>query len=243
MKKRTWFLLSLSLPVLAALLFFLRTGREEKTPEAEGGSLAAFTIHDIETITIKNRYDAFTVWQEEGGFVLADLPPEQVNAEYLLMLLIEPKAFITTSYEKLVMRWFLTPFITDLESIKIETGRDTRVIRLSGEDNRSLAAAMDGKPLDLELFRKFYRLLISASNDGVLLEQPAGTGSPLLSLSFSYRDVMKKADTMSFSQGGLRRLNVTVNGVTEFAMLERYLAVTVKALEALAEGRDFSADW
>jgi hypothetical protein len=38
-------------------------------------------------------------------------------------------------------------------------------------------------------------------------------------------------------------LNVTVNGVTEFAMLERYLGVTSAALEALAEGKDFSTDW
>ncbi|MDR2402560.1 MAG: DUF4340 domain-containing protein [Spirochaetaceae bacterium] len=156
---------------------------------------------------------------------------------------IENKAFIGTSYEKLALRWFLTPFITDLESIRIDLGQDTRIIRLSGKDNPSLKAVLDGKPLDIDLFRKFYRLLISASNDGVLLEQPLQEEPPLLGLTFVYRDGKKKDDTMVFTPGSLRRLNVTVNGVTEFSMLERYLRVTAAALEALAEGRDFSTDW
>jgi hypothetical protein len=172
---------------------------------------------------------------------------------------IENKAFIGTSYEKLVSRWFLTPFITDLASLTIARGYDagraagqgagrnigqkTFVFRLSGKDNRSLEAALDGRPLDIGLFRKFYSLLISASNDGVLLEQPAAEGPPLLAVTFVYRDRKKPDDTMIFSQGSLRRLNVTVNGVTEFAMLERYLGVVSAALEALAEGKDFSTEW
>ncbi|MDR1899368.1 MAG: DUF4340 domain-containing protein [Treponema sp.] len=472
MKRRTWVLLFLTLLVLGAALFFLRIPKEAGAEEAEGGLLAAFGAGDVEEIRIKNRYDEFSVWQEEGGFILADLPADQINAEYLLLLLdessrveyvtlvsagegkralygfddpeaaaairytdgstlslifgdeepvsrgryfmagggdevylmdrsrvvrflqplknfinfeivpprgypsplqavkslrlsgeafprpivitevreddeedmriassfgavshlvrspvlheidqkeciavfssltgllnievfdynvsdeelaaygfdrpyamaeydykrneeeeplrvvlravwyrggylltrddqrvvhrIENKAFISTSYEKLVTRWFLTPFITDLSSVTLDRGRDIRVIRLSGEDNRSLEASLDGRPLDIDLFRKFYRLLISASNDGVLLEQPVKEGPPLLGLVFAYRDTKKKNDTMILSQGSLRRLNVTVNGVTEFSMLERYLVVTSAALEALAEGRDFSTDW
>jgi hypothetical protein len=175
------------------------------------------------------------VVQYQGGYLLSRDDQRVIHR-------IENKAFISTSYEKLVLRWFLTPFITDLESIRIELGRD-HIIRLSGEDNPSLKAVLDGKALDMDLFRKFYRLLISASNDGVLLEQPVPEGPPLLGLRFVYRDKKKKDDTMVFSPGGLRRLNVTVNGITEFSMLDRYLGVSAAALEALAEGRDFSVDW
>jgi hypothetical protein len=176
------------------------------------------------------------VVQHQGGYLL-------IRDDQRVVHRIENKAFIGTAYEKLVMRWFLTPFITDLESIRIDLGGDTYTIRLSGEDNPSLKAALDGAPLDIDLFRKFYRLLISASNDGFLLEQPAAEGPPLLGITFVYRDREKKDDTMIFRQGSLRRLNVAVNGVTEFSMLERYLPVTAAALEALAEGRDFSTDW
>jgi hypothetical protein len=172
----------------------------------------------------------------QGGYLL-------VRDDQRVIHRIENKAFISTAYEKLAMRWFLTPFITDLRSIRLELGGNTSLIRLSGEDNPSLSAALDGKPLDLDLFRKFYRLLISAANDGVLLERPVEEGPLLLGVTFGYRDREKKDDTMIFRRGSLRRLNVTVNGVTEFSMLERYLGVTAAALEALGEGRDFSTDW
>jgi hypothetical protein len=168
---------------------------------------------------------------------------------------IENKAFISTAYEKLVSRWFLTPFITDLESVTIERGQDagrpagqdagqkTFVFRLSGGDNRSLGVTLNGQPLDIGLFRTFYRLLISASGDGVLLEEPVTAGPPLLTVTFAYRDREKRDDVMIFSRGSLRRLSVTVNGITEFAALERYFTVTSAALDALAEGKDFSTDW
>jgi hypothetical protein len=171
-----------------------------------------------------------------GGFLL-------IRDDQKVVHRIENKAFISTSYEKLAMRWFLTPFVTDLQSIRLELGGENHLIRLSGEDNRSLEAALDGRPLDIGLFRKFYRLLISASNDGTLLDPPAREGPSLLALTFSYRDRKKKDDTMIFRRGSLRRLYVTVNGLTEFSILERYLEVTAAALESLKEGRDFSTDW
>ena len=156
---------------------------------------------------------------------------------------MEKKAFMATSYEKLVSRWFLTPFITDVRFVDIYSGGREHRVELSGEDNRSLEAALDGKKLDTGLFRKFYTLLVSASHDGLLLENPPPPGPPLLAAAFHYRDPLKKPDTMAFSPGSLRRLYVTVNGVTEFACLERYAQTVEAALSALAAGEDFSTDW
>jgi hypothetical protein len=156
---------------------------------------------------------------------------------------IEKEPFLATSYEKLAMRWFLTPFITDVRSIVVRNGEGERRFELSGEDNRSLAAELDGKALDMGLFRKFYTLLISASNDGLLLENIAPGKPPALSITFFYRDPLKAPDTMEFSPGSLRRLYVTVNGVTEFACLERYAQTLQTALAALAIGENFAVDW
>ncbi|MDR1908790.1 MAG: DUF4340 domain-containing protein, partial [Spirochaetaceae bacterium] len=89
MKRRTWVLLFLLLLVLGAALLFLRIPKEAGAEEVGGGFLAAHDIGDVEEIRITNRHDAFSVWQEEGGFILADLPMDQVNAEYLLLLLEE----------------------------------------------------------------------------------------------------------------------------------------------------------
>jgi hypothetical protein len=156
---------------------------------------------------------------------------------------IESEPFLHTSYEKLAMRWFLTPFITDLQSLDIRLGGGQYTFVFSGGSNRNLAVEVNGRALDIDAFRKFYILLISASNDGALLKNPVNPPSPLVTLAFHYRDPLKPPDTLRLFDGGPRRLNVEVNGLTEFAMLRRYLPVVTGALEALLAGRDFSVEW
>ena len=178
----------------------------------------------------------------EGGYIL-------VRDNQRIVHRIEKKAFLVTSYEKLTSRWFLTPFITDIQSIAINSGKHSYRFELSGEDNRSLKASLNNSELDMEKFRKFYTLLISAASDGQLIQAAPVTGAtgqaaaPVLSVTFYYRDPHKEPDIMSFSHGSLRRLFVTVNGVTEFACLERYAQVLETALQALVKGTDFRTDW
>ena len=172
----------------------------------------------------------------QGSYVL-------VRDDQRVVHRMEKKAFFVTSYEKLVSRWFLTPFITDVQSIAINSGgRDYR-FKLSGEDNRSLEADLDGAKLDMVLFRKFYTLLVSASSDGLLLDDTAPSGPPLLSVTFHYRDSLKAPDSMIFSPGSLRRLYVSVNGITEFACLERYARTLETAISAPIRGEDFRSEW
>ena len=156
---------------------------------------------------------------------------------------IEKKPFLDTSYEKLVSRWFLTPFITDVQSIDIRLNGNDHHLELLGKDNRSLEATLDSKKLDTDQFRKFYTLLVSASRDELLPKGTVPTSPAILTVTFNYRDPLKKPDTVSFSPGGLRRLYVTVNGLTEFSCLARYAQVTDAALTALAKGEDFTTDW
>jgi hypothetical protein len=69
------------------LLWFSAAG-----PSGTGDSvflLSDRSIDQILRLRIKNRYDDYTVWQEGGGFVVEDLPMEQVNPEYVRMLLEE----------------------------------------------------------------------------------------------------------------------------------------------------------
>ncbi|MDR0452019.1 MAG: DUF4340 domain-containing protein [Treponema sp.] len=156
---------------------------------------------------------------------------------------IENEAFIRTSYEKLAMRWFLTPFITDLAGLALEFGDDKYIFSFRGESNRDLEALLNGKPLAVDRFRKFYALLTSAANDGVLIEQPVPETGPLMSLVFSYKDPLKAPDTLRLFKGALRRVNVQVNGRTEFAMLQKYLDVVKTAAAALPGEDDFATDW
>jgi hypothetical protein len=172
----------------------------------------------------------------QGNYVL-------VRDDQRLVHLMERKPFFATSYEKLVSRWFLTPFITDVSSVLISSGGREYRFELSGEDNRSLEAELNGAKLNMVLFRNFYTLLVSASSDGLLMEDALAAGPPVLSVVFYYRDPLKKPDSMIFSSGSLRRLYVNVNGVTEFACLERFAQVVETALPALERGEDFRSEW
>jgi hypothetical protein len=187
----------------------------------------------------------------------AGSPPERVvlrvavfQGDYILVRddqrivhRIENEAFIRTKYEKLAMRWFLTPFVTDLRGLTLELEDRKYVFELRGEGNRNLEVLLNGKPLAVDRFRKFYALLISAENDGVLIEQPAPETVPLMSLVFSYKDPLKAPDTMKLFKGALRRVNVQVNGRTEFSMLQRYLDVVKTAAAALSGEDDFNTGW
>lgn len=166
-----------------------------------------------------------------------------VRDEQRIVHRIENEAFIRTKYEKLAMRWFLTPFVTDLQGLTLELEDGKYVFQFRGEGNRDLEVLLNGKPLAVDRFRKFYALLISAANDGVLLEQPAPETVPLMSLVFSYRDPLKAPDTMKLFKGALRRVNVQINGRTEFAMMQRYLDVVKTAAAALSGEDDFNTNW
>ncbi|MDR1412148.1 MAG: DUF4340 domain-containing protein [Spirochaetaceae bacterium] len=172
----------------------------------------------------------------QGGYIL-------VRDDQRIVHLIENEAFIRTSYEKLAMRWFLTPFITDLESLALEFEDGKYPFIFRGEGNRDLEVLLDGKPLAIGRFRKFYTLLTSAANDGVLLDQPVPETRPLMSLVFNYKDPLKAPDTMRLFKGALRRVNVEVNGRTEFAMLQKYLDAVKTAAAALPGEGDFTAEW
>jgi hypothetical protein len=172
----------------------------------------------------------------QGGYIL-------VRDDQRIVHRIENEAFIRTRYEKLAMRWFLTPFVTDLRGLALELENEKYVFGFLGESNRDLEVLLNGKLFDVGRFRKFYALLISAANDGVLLEQPATETGPLMSLVFYYRDPLKAPDTMKLFKGALRRVNVQINGRTEFAMLQRYLDVVKTAAAALPGEADFNTDW
>ena len=86
--KRAVFVFSvLSLVLLVVIFVLLRGEKEEYTKEP--GLLSDRKISEIVEIRINNQFDAYSVYQEDGGFAIADLPMDLVYAEYLLMLLDE----------------------------------------------------------------------------------------------------------------------------------------------------------
>ena len=152
-------------------------------------------------------------------------------------------AFTKVKYEELTMRWFLTPFITDLKSLKVTTVDQNYEFTFEGDTNKDLAVFLDGKQLDMEQFRSYYRLLVSASRDGIdRVTKAPGKGS-LLTIVYNYKDTKKPKDTLNLYPGDLRRVSVEVNGITEFAMKEAYLTRVQEAGPKLLSGEPIEENW
>ncbi len=152
-------------------------------------------------------------------------------------------AFVHLEYDKLLVRWFLSPLLMDVSEVQVITSGQRYDFVLTGETNAEKQVTCNGKPLDIERFRTLYRLLGSAAHDGSPLQDRTVKGEPLLQLTYRYRDAGKQPDVMALYKGDTRRLWVQVNGVSEIAMREAYLPRVQQALADLWTDKPIETDW
>lgn len=176
------------------------------------------------------------VVQHEGGLIA-------IRDDEGVVYRILDVEFTKIKYENIVMRWFLTPFITDLASMKINFDDKNYHFIFSGDSNRTLAVKLSERELDIDAFRTYYTLIISAENDGEQLQSPKVDGEPLITVEFTYRDKQKTKDTMRLYKGNMRRAFVEINGMMEFAMRQNYVECIKQATVALLNKEAFSVQW
>jgi hypothetical protein len=71
-------------------------------------------------------YHLKVVRQKDGGLILT------CNDNRVIYKILDV-AFTKVTYEQFVMRWFLTPFITDLEKLTVATPNSAMQFALSGD--------------------------------------------------------------------------------------------------------------
>lgn len=153
-------------------------------------------------------------------------------------------AFTETTYDRLVLRWFLTPLLTDVSVLEMEAGGRQYRFEANSPKPKELNVTLDGQEVDAKLYRQFYNLVVSAAADGPMLEtEMECSGTPVMEIRFRYRDEEKEADIMKLYEGPVRRLYVEVNGVCEYTIREKYADVVLEALQALPKNSNFSQDW
>ncbi len=170
----------------------------------------------------------------EGGYIVT------VNGDGIVYRILD-LSFLHVTYEDLVLRWFYSPFLTDVAALELEGPEGVRRFDLSGAHARDLTVLYEGAEVDDEAFRRFYNLVVTAAFDAPAAWEPAG--EPLLTVRYFYRDPDKAPDEMALYPAPQRRLYVATNGVCQFTMREPYLSVVNAALDALLAGEDFSTDW
>jgi len=156
---------------------------------------------------------------------------------------IERPEFMDLEYEKLLLRWFLSPLLMDVSGITVESAAGRYEFSLDHTDVRNPVVTLNHAAVDTGLFRDFFKLLGSAANDGDYLGvQPAAETGAVMTITYHYTDG-KADDVMALYSGGTRRMNVYVNGVCEFAMKETFVERVNQALAALQSGEEFDINW
>ncbi len=179
---------------------------------------------------------ALSVLEKDGAFYLT------CNDNGVIYQIDKP-LFWSIQYDKLPVRWFLSPLMMDVESVELSTDGQTYTFDITGETNADKKVTCNGAPMDIERFRTFYQLLISAASDGLLVGEDTPEGEPLLTLTYRYLDEEKKPDVMKLYKGTARRVYVEVNGAMEFSMEEAYLARVQAAAAVIMTDKAFETEW
>lgn len=182
-------------------------------------------------------YTLSLVPYDKGGWLLA------VN-HYGIVYQIGDLPFMNIDGGKLMLRWYLSPMIMDVSGLTVTTPTNQMDFHLQGDDNATRQVNLNGEALDMEAFRQFYKLLVSAANDGEAPPVSQPEGAPSLTIEYRYQNGVKQPDVIEFYPAGGRKLLVVVNGnAMEFGMREMYLQRVLSACEALPQGATFDTNW
>lgn len=222
----------------------------------EAGEIAGYGLSEAEVMAygfdapyMEIEYDAVNAAGETRHMRL--LISEAGDGRYYATLsgsgvvyVIGRKPFMDLKYDKLLLRWFLTPLIMDLSSVSVSAGAESYRFEIDRSDPQNPAFLYDGSELDAALFRSFFRLITSAAHDGAYLgQQSLPGGEPLLTITYEYANPAKAPDTLALYPGGARRANVFVNGVSEFAMKDTFIDRVIAGCGDLISGNPIEEDW
>lgn len=160
------------------------------------------------------------------------------------VFLIGPQPFMELQYDRLPLRWFLSPMLMDLSAVTVEGGGRRYRFEINNADAKNPVVTNNGAALDVQLFRSLFRLLTSAAHDGTYLgelEQP--DAGELLSITYEYTVPGKDPDVLLLYPGGVRRASVFVNGVGEYAMKDQFVTRALEGCESLLAGLPIEENW
>ena len=178
------------------------------------------------------------VCQDEEGYIAT------VNDEGIVYRILD-QDFLHITYNDVVLRWFVSPFITDVEQLTITSPDAEYTYYMSGATAKELVVTdSQGNTLNSSQFSSLFNLTTSAASDGALLaEEPVLPDEPVLTIRYKYHNADKADDVLNFYDAGQRRLYVEVNGVCEASMRQNYLDVLLNACAAYSSGESFSVEW
>ncbi len=201
---------------------------------------AKFTVQysgKTKTITVGNKAESgeYRVLVDNNGLVY--------NASE------ETLVFMTVTADDMISGLAIVPSITDVKTVNVMLDGKTYKYDLtnekvkdedSGEESlQTTKVVYDGKELDLDIFRKYYQLLLSASVEKINYDNTKG--DLVASIEYLYTD--GGSDKIELYQAENRRMIVAINGEAKYEGRIAYYDKLVKETQNLLSGKAVDTDW
>lgn len=187
------------------------------------------TASDLAKYGLSEKYACVTAKFPDTTVKLIASKPDKDNNCYLIkdggniIYQIEASSisWVTTSYEDLVTEYVLSPKITGLDSVKVETSKDvynfdlnTKTIESTNDEGTTTSSTTttvhyDGKELTLGYFEIYLQNMSLIEKTDISGENVSG--KPTLTITYSY-DKTRDPDTVKFYKSGNSKYAVNLNG-------------------------------
>ncbi|MDD2955741.1 MAG: DUF4340 domain-containing protein [Oscillospiraceae bacterium] len=204
------------------------------------------------------RAELFYQVSEEGGLVPLTVTVARAEDGTLyatvdgvkVIYVVEPALWMTTSYADIVSGLFFLPYINDVSKVTVTWPGESYEFTIStktstnenGTEVSENTVRSGGETLDTEKFKLFYRLLISATNDGGFVEGAEPEGEPALSIQYEY-SAGGEPDVLSFYEGPTRKVYVSKNGTIDFTMRSSFVDKVKEACPVVVANGDVDPNW
>ncbi|MCI5801658.1 MAG: DUF4340 domain-containing protein [Oscillospiraceae bacterium] len=185
-----------------------------------------------------------TVAKGEDGTLYA------VVDDIKVIYVVDEEEWMTTSYADIVSGLFFLPYINEVSKVTVSWPGESYEFSIStktttndnGTEVSENTIRFGGDTLDTDKFKLFYRLLISATNDGGFVEGVEPEGTPVLSIRYDY-SAGGEPDVLSFYEGPTRKVYVSKNGTIDFTMKSSFVDKVKAACPVMAENGEVDPDW
>ena len=185
-----------------------------------------------------------TVSKAEDGTLYA------VVDDVKVIYTVEAAQWMTTSYADIVSGLFFLPYINEISKVTVSWPGETyefaittkTTVNDSGTETNENTIRYKDQVLSTDKFKLFYRLLISATNDGGFVEDVEPEGTPLLSIRYDY-SAGGEPDILDFYEGPTRKVYVSKNGTIDFTMKSSFVDKVKEACPVIAADGEVDPDW
>ena len=156
---------------------------------------------------------------------------------------IDRPAFADVQYDRLILRWFLSPLLLEMSGMTVEFSDKRCEIRYRRISNSEQYATVNGRDVGIDHFQAFYRLITSAAADGSYFPDAEPLGEAVLTITYHYSNAAKADDVLRLYPGSARRFLVEVNGICEFDIRESFYTRVREGILNLEAGQPIEENW